>query len=133
VEESNMSAPDTTKFQVNYKLADGTLINLYATSVTELETGLADLAMNALNIRATGNELSGGAAPAPVAAPTVASVAAAFNATPVAAAAPAGPEQQCRHGVMAFRSGTSQKGPWKGYMCAAPKGATDKCETIWIR
>ena len=128
-----MSAPDTTKFQVNYKLADGTLINLYATSVTELETGLADLAMNALNIRATGNELSGGAAPAPVAAPTVASVAAAFNATPVAAAAPAGPEQQCRHGVMAFRSGTSQKGPWKGYMCAAPKGATDKCETIWIR
>ena len=56
-----MSAPDTTKFQVNYKLNDGTLINLYATSVTELESGLADLAMNALNIRATGNELSGGA------------------------------------------------------------------------
>ena len=130
-----MSAPESTKFQVNYKLADGTLINLYATSVVELESGLADLAMNALNIRATGNELSGGSAPAPVAAPapTVASIAAAFNATPVAAAAPAGPEQQCRHGVMAFRSGTSQKGPWKGYMCAAPKGATDKCETIWIR
>jgi len=73
-----MSAPDTTKFQVNYKLPDGTLINLYATSVTELESGLADLAMNALNIR-------------------------------------------------------SARGPWKGYMCAAPKGATDKCDTIWIR
>jgi hypothetical protein len=135
MEESNMSAPESTKFQVNYKLADGTLINLYATSVVELESGLADLAMNALNIRATGNELSGGAAPAPVAAPapTVASVAAAFNATPVAAAAPAGGDQVCRHGVMAFRSGTSAKGPWKGYMCAAPKGATDKCDTIWIR
>ena len=129
-----MSAPDTTKFQVNYKLADGTLINLYATSVTELESGLADLAMNALNIRATGNELSGGVvAPAPVAAPTVASVAAAFNATPVAAPAPAGGDQNCRHGVMALRTGTSARGPWKGYMCAAPKGATDKCETIWIR
>ena len=131
-----MSAPDTTKFQINYKLADGTLINLYATSVTELESGLADLAMNALNIRATGNELSGGAvAPAPAAAPapTVAAVAAAFNATPVAAPAPAGGDQVCRHGVMAFRSGTSAKGPWKGYMCAAPKGATDKCDTIWIR
>ena len=126
-----MSAPESTKFQVNYKLADGTLINLYATSVQELETGLADISMNALNIRATGNELSGGSAPAP--APTVAAVAASFNATPVAAAAPAGGEQQCRHGVMNFRSGTSQKGPWKGYMCAAPKGATDKCETIWIR
>lgn len=125
-----MSAPDTTKFQINYKLADGTLINLYASSVTELESGLADLAMNALNIRSTGHELSGGAAPAP--APTIAAVAASFNATPVAAA-PAGGEQQCRHGVMAFRSGTSAKGPWKGYMCAAPKGATDKCDTIWIR
>lgn len=130
-----MAAPESTKFQINYKLADGTLINLYASSVQELETGLADIAMNALNIRSTGNELSGGVAPAPAPvaapAPTVAAVAAAFNATPVAA--PAGPEQSCRHGVMAFRSGTSQKGPWKGYMCAAPKGATDKCETIWIR
>ena len=125
-------ATEGTKFQINYKLADGTLINLYAASVTELEAGLADLAMNALNIRATGNELSGGAVAAP--APTVASVAAAFNATPVASApAPAGGDQVCRHGVMAFRSGTSTKGPWKGYMCAAPKGATDKCETIWVR
>jgi hypothetical protein len=128
-----MSAPDTTKFQVNYKLSDGTLINLYASSVQELETGLADIAMNALNIRSTGSELSGGAAPVAAPAPTVAAVAAAFNATPVATAAPAGGDQSCRHGVMAFRSGTSAKGPWKGYMCAAPKGATDKCDTIWIR
>lgn len=127
-------ATEGTKFQINYKLADGTLINLYAASVAELEAGLADLAMNALNIRATGNELSGGVVAAPAPAPTVASVAAAFNATPVASApAPAGGDQVCRHGVMAFRSGTSTKGPWKGYMCAAPKGATDKCETIWVR
>ena len=125
-----MSAPETTKFQINYKLNDGTLINLYATSVTELESGLADLAMNALNIKATGVELGASAAAAP--APTVASVAAAFNATPVAAA-PTGGDQMCRHGAMALRTGTSAKGPWKGYMCAAPKGATDKCETIWIR
>lgn len=122
-------ATEGTKFQVNYKLSDGTLINLYAATVTELEAGLADLAMNALNIRATGNELSGGSAPAP----TVASVAAQFNATPVAAAPAADGAQNCRHGVMAFREGTSSKGPWKGYMCAAPKGATDKCDTIWVR
>lgn len=127
-----MPAPESTKFQLNYSLPDGTLVNLYAASVQELESGLADLAMNAFNIRATGAELAGRSqTPAP--APTVAAVAAAFNATPVAAPAPAGGEQQCRHGVMAFRSGTSAKGPWKGYMCAAPKGATDKCETIWIR
>jgi hypothetical protein len=126
-------ATEGTKFQINYKLNDGTLINLYAGSVTELEAGLADLAMNAMNIRATGLELSGGAAPV-AAAPTVASVAQAFGGTPVAApAAPAVGGNTCRHGVMALREGTSARGPWKGYMCAAPKGATDKCDTIWVR
>jgi hypothetical protein len=44
-----------------------------------------------------------------------------------------GQAHTCRHGEMAFRSGTSAKGPWKGYMCAAPKGAPDKCDTIWVR
>jgi len=126
-----MAAPESTKYQINYKLSDGTLVNLYAASVSELESGLADLAMNALNIRATGSDLAGAAAPAP--APTVAAVAAAFNATPVAAAPAADGSQSCRHGVMNLRTGTSARGPWKGYMCAAPKGATDKCETIWIR
>jgi hypothetical protein len=125
-------ATEGTKFQINYKLNDGTLINLYAATVTELESGLADLAMNSMNIRATGLELSGGQAPAP--APTVAAVAQAFNATPVAAApAPAGGANSCRHGVMTLRSGVGQKGPWSGYMCAAPKGAPDKCDTIWVR
>ena len=124
-------ATEGTKFQINYKLNDGTLINLYAATVTELESGLADLAMNAMNIRATGLELSGGQA-APT--PTVAAVAQAFNATPVAAApAPAGGGNTCRHGVMTLRSGVGQKGPWSGYMCAAPKGAPDKCDTIWVR
>lgn len=125
-------ATEGTKFQINYKLNDGTLINLYASTVSELETGLTDLSMVSALIKSTGNELHGGAAP--VAAPTVASVAQAFNATPVAApAAPAGGGNTCRHGVMALREGTSARGPWKGYMCAAPKGATDKCDTIWVR
>jgi hypothetical protein len=123
-------ATEGTKFQINYKLNDGTLINLYASTVTELESGLADLAMNAMNIRATGLELSGGqAAPAP----TVAAVAQQFNATPVATPAPQGGGNSCRHGAMTLRSGVGQKGPWSGYMCAAPKGAPDKCDTIWVR
>ena len=127
-------ATEGTKFQINYKLNDGTLINLYAASVQELEAGLADLSMNAMNIRATGLELTGGVAPVAAAAPTVASVAQQFNATPVAQT-PAAPlaGHTCRHGVMALREGTSARGPWKGYMCAAPKGATDKCDTIWVR
>ena len=125
-------ATEGTKFQINYKLNDGTLINLYAGSVTELESGLADLAMNAMNIRATGLELSGGqAAPAP----TVGAIAQQFNSIPVttSVAPPTGSGNICRHGAMTLRSGVGQKGPWSGYMCAAPKGAPDKCDTIWVR
>ena len=131
-------ATEGTKFQINYKLNDGTLINLYATDVFELEKGLADLAMNAMNIRATGAELTGGTP-----APSVAAIAQQFNATPVAtprfnalddrANPPATGGHTCKHGVMSLRSGVGQKGPWSGYMCAAPKGAPDKCDTIWVR
>ena len=123
-------ATEGTKFQVNYKLNDGTLINLYATTVQELETGLTDLSMVATLIKSTGAELGGVPAQA---APTVAAVAQAFNATPVAAPAPQGGGNTCRHGAMTLRSGVGQKGPWSGYMCAAPKGAPDKCDTIWVR
>jgi hypothetical protein len=127
-----MAANENTKFQINYKLNDGTLINLYASDVKDLETGLNDLGMVATLIRATGNDLHGGAP-----APTVASVAQAFNASPVAAApAPVVTEGQaptCNHGNMTFRTGTSARGPWKAWMCAAPKGATDKCDAIFLR
>jgi hypothetical protein len=120
-------ATEGTKFQLNYKLNDGTLINLYAATVAELESGLADLAMNANNIRTTGIELNGGIAVTP----TVASVAAAFNATPVAQDPGSAPS--CRHGAMNYREGVSQRGPWKAHMCSAPKGATDKCDPIFMR
>jgi len=126
-----MAANENTKFQINYKLADGTLINLYASDVKDLETGLNDLGMVATLIKATGADLGGGNATAAA----VQNIQAAFNTTPVAVAAPA--EQpgtkNCKHGVMAFKTGTSARGPWQGYMCAAPKGALDKCETIWVR
>jgi hypothetical protein len=128
-------ATEGTKFQVNYKLADGTLINLYAADVRELEAGLADIAMNALNIITTGKELTqGSVAPAAVS-PTVSAIAAQFNATPVAApaAAPAGAGNSCKHGPMSYKTGVSAKGPWQGWMCPTPKGALDKCDTIWVR
>ena len=48
-----MAANENTKFQINYKLADGTLINLYASDVKDLETGLNDLGMVASLIKAT--------------------------------------------------------------------------------
>jgi hypothetical protein len=124
-----MAANENTKFQVNYKLSDGTLINLYATDVKDLETGLTDLSMVATLIKSTSAELSGGNATAAA----VSNIQAAFNTTPVAAPAEQPGSKQCRHGAMAFKTGTSARGPWQGYMCAAPKGAVDKCETIWVR
>jgi len=130
-----MAANENTKFQINYKLSDGTLINLYATDVKDLETGLNDLGMVATLIKATAADLGG----SNVTATAVQNIQAQFNATPVNVlddranpnAAPG--TKQCKHGVMAFKTGTSARGPWQGYMCAAQKGAPDKCETIWVR
>ena len=128
-----MSASQTTKFQVNYKLADGTLINIYADNVRELESGLADISMNALNIITTGKELTqGSVAPAAVS-PTVSAIAAQFKEPAPITAAPAGAGNSCKHGPMAYKTGVSAKGPWQGWMCSTPKGAPDKCDTIWVR
>jgi hypothetical protein len=134
-------ATEGTKFQVNYKLADGTLINLYAADVRELEAGLADIAMNALNIISTGKELSQGV-PKPnfvepaVISPAVSAIAAQFKGEYVPApvtSAPAAAGNSCKHGAMTYKTGVSAKGPWQGWMCPTPKGAPDKCDTIWIR
>ena len=119
-----------TKFQVNYKLPDGTLINLYAKDVKDLETGLTDLSMVSALIKSTSRELLGGVqAPAP----TAESIAAQFNA-PAAPAAEAPGAKVCRHGAMSYKEGTNSAGKaWRAYMCNAPKGAPDKCEPIWVR
>ena len=123
-----MAANENTKFQINYKLADGTLINLYASDVKDLETGLTDLSMVSALIKSTASELSGSTGAA------VAAIKSQFPAaTPVAAPVEQPGTKSCKHGVMAFKTGTSARGPWQGYMCAAPKGAADKCETIWVR
>jgi hypothetical protein len=128
-----MAANENTKFQINYKLADGTLINLYAADVKDLETGLVDLSMVAQLIKSTAADLGGSNATAAA----VTNIQAAFNATPVAVTSTgqdaATATKMCKHGAMSYKSGTSAKGPWQGYMCPSPKGAPDKCETIWVR
>jgi hypothetical protein len=128
-----MAANENTKFQINYKLADGTLINLYAADVKDLETGLTDLAMVAQLIKSTGADLGGSNATAAA----VQNIQAQFNATPVAAPfvlpADSPGAKMCKHGQMAFKTGTNARGQWQGYLCAAPKGAPDKCDAIFIR
>lgn len=118
-----MAAPESTKFQVNFKSPDGTLINLYAASKEELEALLTAAQDFSALIGSVSQAFSGSSAPAPV-----------RNFTPaVAVSSVASNGNVCKHGEMVYREGVGAKGPWKGYMCAAPKGATDKCSTIWVK
>jgi len=127
-----MAANATTKIQVNYG-KDGILVNVYADNQGELETLLASVQDLSSLINSVNGSLR--ALPAVVSAPpTVESVAQQFNAP--AAPAPVVVEGQaptCKHGTMAFRAGTSARGPWRAWMCAAPKGAVDKCEPIFLK
>lgn len=126
-----MAANATTKIQVNYG-KDGVLVNVYADNQGELETLLASVQDLSSLINSVNGSLRG--APAP----TVASVAESFGGTPVTTA-PAQPQvvegqaPTCKHGNMTYRTGTSARGPWKAWMCSAPKGATDKCDAIFLR
>jgi hypothetical protein len=120
-----MAANESTKFQVNFKSPDGTLINLYAASREELESLLTAAQDFSALIGSVSQSFGGASAPAPVrsAAP------AAFKPAVVSDSS----NPSCKHGVMSLRSGTNAKGrSWSGYMCAAPKGASDKCDTIWV-
>jgi hypothetical protein len=120
-----MAAPESTKFQVNYKLPDGTLVNLYATDVRELETGLTDLAMVSALITSTADTFRGAGSSAPVQSSTP-------NNVTALQVQPSG--NVCKHGPMTYREGVNAQGKsWKGYMCNAAKGAPDKCQTIWVR
>ena len=126
-----MAANATTKIQVNYG-KDGVLVNVYADNQGELETLLASVQDLSSLINSVNGSLRG------TPAPTVASVAESFGATPVTSA-PAQPQvvegqaPTCSHGNMTYRTGTSARGPWRAWMCSAPKGAADKCDPIFLR
>ena len=118
-----MAAPESTALQVNYKLPDGTLVNVYAKDQAHLEALLTSIGDVASLITATSSALginTSGAA-------NIANMQAQLGAVEVAS------DKQCRHGAMQLKTGTSAKGPWKAWMCPAPKGDSSKCDPIWIR
>lgn len=128
-----MAAPESTKFQVNFKSPDGTLINLYAANKEELEALLTAAQDFSALIGSVSQSFGGASAPASVSGGQFSRPAPAINSLDDRANPPAASGNNCKHGVMVYKEGVSAKGPWKGYMCAAPKGATDKCPTIWVR
>ena len=146
-----MAAPESTKFQVNFKTPDGTLINLYATSKEELE-GLLTAASDFSALITSTSQAYGSAAPA---APV-------YNSAPAVASAPvsAGGEEtvtdewgnvfvynhpnapECSRGKMVLKHGKAQATgkPYKGWFDPAagpkwPKGnkipKDQQAATIW--
>jgi len=119
-------ATEGTKLQVNFKLADGTLINVYAANQAELEEQLTTVGDVATLIASTSKALGAQSA--------VAHVAQGLGGTVInAPAAPVSPLSlsldQCKHGARTFReSKPGAPKAWKGYFCPTPKGTPDQCE-----
>ena len=128
-----MAAHESTKFQVNFKSPDGTLINLYATTKEELEALLTAAQDFSVLIGSVSQSFGGATNAASVSNNSTAKQVTSEFPFKAPASAPAAGGHTCKHGPMTFREGNGANGPWKGYMCPAPKGATDKCKTIFIR
>lgn len=124
---------DNTAFQANFKLADGTLINIYADDAAKFEAQLGSVQDLATLIHSVSSTL-GSAGPA-------STIKKAFpGARPVhplddRANPPAQSTdgQSCKHGPMVYKEGVSAKGPWRAWMCSAPKNDPSKCEPSFLR
>jgi hypothetical protein len=124
-----MAASESTKLQVNFKLADGTLINVYAVTQAELEAQLTSLQDTASLITATASSLGSSSA--------VSYATQSLGATPVApqftAPAPVA-DGSCKHGALVWReSKPGAPKAWKGWFCPSPKGTPDQCEPKFVR
>jgi hypothetical protein len=122
-------------FQVSSKLNDGRIFVVAADTFADFKSHLTDVlgpegVDKVLGIMASSIE------GAPSYEQAVSTVTATLGATPVApvstpSTAPVG--RNCKHGPMTKRSGSSAKGPWKGYMCPTPKGTPDQCDPIFLK
>lgn len=118
-----MAAPESTALQINYKLPDGTLVNVYATDQAHLEALLTSVSDLSTLILATGTQLGANTSSAG----KVANMTVQLGAQEVSA------DKQCRHGAMVFKSGTNAKGAWKAWMCPAGQKDPSRCEPVWIK
>lgn len=118
-------ATEGTKLQVNFKLADGTLINIYAATGAELESQLTAVQDIASLITSTAQSLGGGS--------NIAYATQALGATPVASSASVA-EGHCKHGKLTYReSKPGAEKSWKGWFCPSPQGTPDQCSPKFIR
>lgn len=132
-----MSASPSTKLQANFKLADGTLINVYADDNVDFQLQLNGLIDNIPLLAEVSAKLVGSAPAAPAFSGVANGLAQAFPGSQVTVTntAPQAsiPEGSCKHGVLVWREGQGPKGPWKGYFCPSPKGTPDQCSPKFVR
>lgn len=145
-----MAAPDSTKLQVNFKLADGTLVNIYADSSQELESLLTTIQDTAPLIQGVSQSLgnsvrtstvsSGGQASAPAQTSGEGERVADRYGNTWVYGIPSAPD--CANGKMVLKEGVSEKTgkPYKGWYDPAagprwngPKIAQEfRAKTIWV-
>jgi hypothetical protein len=152
MEESKMAAPDSTKLQVNFKLSDGTLINVYAGDQAELESLLTTIQDTAPLVQSVSQSLGNFARPATFSAPQQAGAPAAQAPTGEGERVPdrygntwvygIATAPDCANGKMVLKEGISEKTgkPYKGWYDPAagprwqgPKIAQEfRAKTIWV-
>jgi hypothetical protein len=136
-----MATNQDTKLQINFKTADGTLINLYAADKQELEVqivSIRDLASQIISTASLLNNRSTSLSEALTSVQTslggqlVGSVPAAHQ--PAYEAPQTYDANFCKHGQRQYReSKPGAPKAWKGYFCPSPKGTPDQCEPNFVR
>lgn len=144
--------------QVSPKLPDGTLINIQGDTIEEFaahinwvieNAQLVVTAPKALSAAYTVENTAGStqgqpAYSGPSEAPSVpyqSTVGTVYEQPAQAPQYQRAPEQpppnpaapHCAHGQMQFKTGNGAKGPWKAWMCPAPKGDPSQCSPQWLR
>jgi hypothetical protein len=120
-------------FQVSSKLNDGRIFVVAADTFADFKSHLTDVlgpegVDKVLGTMATSIE---GAPSFEQAVTNVASAIPGAVQVSTPSTAPVG--RNCKHGPMTKRSGSSAKGPWKGYMCPTPKGTPDQCDPVFLK
>ena len=125
-------ATEGTKYQVNFKLADGTLINIYAATSAELEGQLTTIQDTAALIGSVSASLGNSGNVRHAIEGLGATV---ISSTPAPSNQPTSfPEGSCKHGALVWReSKPGAPKAWKGWFCPSAKGTPDQCEPKFVR
>lgn len=127
---------NNVKLQANFKLADGTLINVYGDNAFEFETNLKALTDLAGAIRMTGSALGNftTATAQDLIASQLGGVVIENSFVPPTAPPAQLAEGHCKHGKLVWReSKPGADKAWKGWFCPSPKGTPDQCAPKFVR